>query len=476
MSTRTPTTRPPHILIVDDDVHLCELLAIRLESAAYRVTVAHDAKGGLEHLGQEPIDAMILDLRLAEDDGLDVLQRVQERAPDVPVVMLTAHGSIETAVEAMQRGAYGFMTKPFEHQELLQKLGHAVERAALQREVADLRRVIGSAEDRHLVGVSRTIAQLRETIRRIAATDVTVLVTGESGTGKELVARSLHELSPRSKERFVGVNCGAIPSELLESELFGHVKGSFTGATQDREGVFGAAHGGTLFLDEIGEASPAVQVKLLRALEERVYTRVGSTREEKTDVRIVAATNRDLRAEVAEKRFREDLFYRLRVVPLEVPPLRERGEDIPVLSELFLERAASRHRLPVPRLARDALEALLAYDWPGNVRELRNELEAALLMSGADELRLEHLPTLARADVRPSPAAPESVGLPAPDEALPPLKVARDAFERAYLAEALRRSQGNVTAAAKLAGRNRSDFYDLLRRHGLSPPGASRKS
>jgi two-component system response regulator GlrR len=468
MTTRPHIDTPPHVLVVDDDVHLGELLAIRLESRGYRVTVEPTARGGLDRLGREQIDVMILDLRLSDGDGLEVLLRVQERSPDVPVVVLTAHGTIETAVLAMQRGAYGFLTKPFEDHDLLQKLAHAVERSALRREVAGLRSAMG--DERHLVGVSAAMARVREVIARIGPTDVTVLITGESGTGKEVAARALHAHSPRAKERFLGVNCGALPPELLESELFGHTKGAFTGAAQEREGLFGAARGSTLFLDEIGEASPAVQVKLLRVIEERRFTKIGSTREEDADVRIIAATNRDLRVEVAEKRFREDLFYRLRVVPLVMPPLRERREDIPVLAELFLERAASRHGLRVPRLARDALESMLAYPWPGNVRELRHELEAALLLAGADELRAAHLPHLSGV-VAPPPPSPPSLGplLPPPDQPLPPLKDARDAFERAYLVEALRRCAGNVAAAARAAGRNRSDFYDLLRRHQISP-------
>ncbi|MFT3765406.1 MAG: sigma-54 dependent transcriptional regulator [Minicystis sp.] len=471
MSNRPRLEVPPHVLVVDDDVHLGELLAIRLESRGYRVTFTATARAGLERLGHEQIDAMILDLRLQDADGLDVLARAQERSPDLPVIILTAHGTIETAVLAMQRGAYGFLTKPFEDHELLQKLAHAVERSALKREVAGLRSAMGAGDDRHLVGVSAAIGRVREVIARIAPTEATVLITGESGTGKELAARSLHAFSPRAKERFVGVNCGALPPELLESELFGHVRGAFTGAAQDREGLFGAARGGTLFLDEIGEASPAVQVKLLRAIEERRFTRVGSTREEDADVRLIAATNRDLRVEVAEKRFREDLFYRLRVVPLQMPPLRDRREDIPVLAELFLERAASRHGLRVPRLSRDALEAMIAYPWPGNVRELRHELEAAMLLAGTDELRAAHLPHLSSLTPAPPSGTTEITGplLPPPDQPLPTLKDARDAFERAYLVEALRRCAGNVAAAARAAGRNRSDFYDLLRRHQISP-------
>ncbi len=483
--SRRPAESPPHVLVVDDDDELCELLTIRLESRGYRVTAETRARHALARLGREHVDAMLLDLRLIDADGLEVLSEVHDRSPDVPVIVLTAHGSIETAVEATRRGAYGFVTKPFLDHEVLQKLAHAVESFALKREVAGLRRVVGGrSEDRRLLGVGPAIGRAREAIARLAPTDATVLVLGESGTGKELAARGLHALSHRAQGPFVAVNCAALAPDLLESTLFGHTRGSFTGAVSDREGLFGAARRGTLFLDEIGEASIAVQAKLLRVLQERRYSRVGSAVEEDADVRVVAATNRDLRVEVAERRFREDLFYRLHVVPLQMPALREHPEDIPVLAELFLERAAARHGLPVPALSPRALTTLLTHTWPGNVRELENVLEAALLMSGGapiSEAYLRDLQPRAPGDL--AAPAPAHVAAPAPalgppfeafvDSLLnagdvPTLRDVRDAFERAYLVALLKRVSGGVTAAARLAGRNRSDFYDLLRRHGLS--------
>jgi two-component system, NtrC family, response regulator GlrR len=488
MDIRRSRNTRPHVLIVDDDQELCELLALRLENNRYKVTTEGTAKGAIERLSSEQVDGIILDLRLRDADGLDVLTQIQQRTPDAPVVILTAHGTIETAVEAMRRGAWGFITKPFHDHELLQKLAHAVENAALRREVKGLRRIVGaSSEDAQLIGTSRALARVREVIKRVAPTDVTVLITGESGTGKELAARSLHAMSPRGKGPFVALNCGAIPPDLLESELFGHTKGAFTGATKDRSGLFAAAHGATLFLDEIGDASLAVQVKLLRVLQERRYTPVGSTVEEEADVRVIAATNRDLHNDVAAGRFREDLFFRLHVVPLAMPSLRERLEDVPLLAEVFLERAAARHGFAVPHLSRAALDVLLAHGWPGNVRELGNVMEAALLLAGADELRPEHLMGLTTPlSLRSPPAsapqlAPDEGSAPRsphcelltpltnPDMPLPPLKEARDAFERLYLIEALKRVSGNVSAAARVAGRNRTDFYELLRRHGISP-------
>ncbi|MBK9259671.1 MAG: sigma-54-dependent Fis family transcriptional regulator [Polyangiaceae bacterium] len=473
----------PHILVVDDEPHLCELLAYRLEHHGYRVTTELSAKGVPEALEQASIDAMILDLRLEDGDGLEVLSEVQKRSPDVPVVILTAHGTIETAVEAMQRGAYGFLTKPFQDYELLQKLAHAIESGRLKREVAGLRRIVGDAsQDNRLLGTSEVIAAVRERITRVAPADATVLLLGESGTGKELAARSIHALSPRRSRPFIAINCGALPSELLESELFGHVRGAFTGASRDKEGLFAAANGGTLLLDEIGEAPQAVQVKLLRVLQEKRIAKVGSSVEEDIDVRIVAATNRDLRAEVTAGRFREDLFYRLHVVPIVMPPLRDRPEDIPLLAEMFLRRAAARYGLREPHLSPDALRVLMDHPWPGNVRELANVLEGAILLCQDERVRVRELaaimsppakvPTLGKTTESAGSLdedGPGSLaGLSGSDAPLPPLRAARDSFERAYLIEALRRAGGNVSAAAKLAGRNRTDFHDLLRKHGIS--------
>jgi two-component system, NtrC family, response regulator GlrR len=470
---------PPHVLIVDDDRELCDLLVLRLESRGYKASAVPSVAAALAALGREHYDAMLLDLRLEDGDGFEVLEGVRKRSTDLPVVVLTAHGSIDTAVESMRRGAFGFVTKPFQDHDLLQKLAHAVESYRLRREVAGLRRIVGGeGETWRLVGVSTAIEQVRETIARVAPSDVTVLVLGESGTGKELVARSIHAASNRAQAPFVAVNCAALTPDLLESTLFGHVRGAFTGAVTDHTGLFGAAEGGTLFLDEVGEAPPPVQAKLLRALQERRYTRVGSTAEQEADVRVLAASNRDLRQEVAEKRFREDLFYRLHVVPLAVPPLRERREDVTLLAEMFLERSAARHNLPVPRLGPRALAALSQHAWPGNVRELANVIEAAALLCGGDEIGPEHLPGVGLAQATAPPAALDGfsegvsrlLGPYAQAEAppLPSLRDARDAFDRSYLDTVLTRTAGNVTLAAKLAGRNRTDFYDLLRRHGRS--------
>lgn len=483
MTKSEPHIDRPHVLIVDDEPHLCELLAYRLEHHGYRTTIELRARGVPDALDQANFDAMILDLRLEDGNGLEVLAEVQKRAADLPVIMLTAHGTIESAVEAMQRGAYGFLTKPFQDYELLQKLAHAIESGRLKREVSGLRRIVGDTNQAdRLLGTSDAIAAVRELITRVASAEATVLLLGESGTGKELAARSIHALSPRKANPFVAINCAALPSELLESELFGHVRGAFTGANRVKEGLFAAANGGTLLLDEIGEAPGAVQVKLLRVLQEKRIAKVGSSTEEDIDVRIIAATNRDLRSEVAAGRFREDLFYRLHVVPLVMPPLRERVEDIPLLAELFLRRAAARYGVREPHLSPEALRILMDHSWPGNVRELANVLEGALLICQDERLCPRDLAAIMSPPARAAQASKLVDPLPVSDDEplsplsrivdpnvpLPPLRVARDSFERAYLGEALRRAGGNVSAAAKLAGRNRTDFHDLLRKHGIS--------
>jgi two-component system response regulator GlrR len=472
--------RRQHVLVVDDDEDLRELLSLRLEHNGYEVVCEQTCAGGMDRLEDRGFDAMILDLRLPDGDGLSLLPRIKERRPDLPVIMLTAHGSIESAVEAMRLGAFGFLTKPFLDHDLLQTIRHAVETVKLRREVADLRRVVGEENERFLIGTSAAMRKVREVVARVGPTEVTVLITGESGTGKELAARSIHDASPRARGPFVAINCAAMPEDLLESELFGHVKGAFTGALRDKPGLFAAASGSTLFLDEIGDAPLKVQAKLLRVLQEKRYTRVGSTKEEEADVRVLAATNRDLKADVAAGRFREDLFYRLHVFPLEMPPLRAHPEDVPVLAQVFLERAGARHGLPVPRITKETVEALVQHQWPGNVRELAHVMEAALLYATDDELRPEHLRgvTAQNAATTARKSLPDVAegGLPASlaaltdtTSALPPLKEARDAFDRAYVMEALKRANGNVSAAARTAGRNRTDFYELMRRLGISP-------
>jgi two-component system, NtrC family, response regulator GlrR len=487
MTKNQETTSRAHVVIVDDEDDLCELIALRLRHHGYRVSTERTARGGLEIFEREQVDAMIVDLRLERENGLDLLSALLQRSADLPIIILTAHGTIETAVEAMRRGAYGFLTKPFDDHELLQKLEHAVERIALRREVAGLRRIVGGSTARaRLLGTSSGISHVREVIARVAPTDASILVLGESGTGKEVAARSVHELSSRASGPFVAVNCGALPADLLESELFGYVKGAFTGANRNKDGLLAVAEGGTLFLDEVGDAPPSVQVKLLRVLQERIYLRLGSTEPISADVRILAATNRELRADIESGRFREDLFYRLHVVPLRMPPLRECREDIPLLAEVFLSRAAAQHGLGAVHVTPEAVQLLIDHDWPGNVRELANVVEGAAVLCRDGRLQPSHLTSviavsprsgaLARTEATRAELPPgRANGLAFPlisqrngsSEAFPPLRVAREAFDRFYLEEVLRRAAGNVSTAARMAGRNRTDFHDLLRRHDL---------
>lgn len=447
---------------------------MRLEHHGFRVSTEQTGRGAIEVIEREIVDAMLLDLRLQGESGMDVLDEVQKRSLDLPVIILTAHGSIDAAVDAIKRGAYGFLTKPFDDHELVQKLEHGVERVRLRREVAGLRRIVGeSSSGERLLGTSAAMIAVRELIARVAPADVNALILGESGTGKEVAARSIHALSPRRDAPFVAINCGALPAELLESELFGHRRGSFTGATRDKPGLFAAAEGGSLFLDEIGDAPLAVQVKLLRVLQERSYMPVGSTEAVPTNARVLAATNRDLRADIASGRFREDLFYRLHVLPITMPALRDRREDIPLLAELFLSRASAQAGKTAPHLSSEALHILMQHDWPGNVRELANAVQGATLLASDGVLRPPHLrAVLPPRDDEPSQPTQEPgkviAALTEQRGALPPLREAREAFDRDYLREALRLSGGNVSAAAKLSGRNRTDFHDLLRRYEIS--------
>lgn len=461
--------RNPHVLVVDDEEDLCELLALRLKHEGFLVTTCARPQDALLALQQHPLDAVLLDLRLEDDNGLDLLTQVLNRNADMPIIMLTAHGTTETAVEAMKRGAYGFLTKPFDDHELVQELRHAVDHSHLRREVAGLRRMVGGNGSQRLLGTSPRISVAREIIARAASTEATVLILGESGTGKELAARTIHDLSPRHDKPFVAINCGALPHDLLESELFGHMRGAFTGANREKEGLFAVANEGTLFLDEVGDAPAEVQLKLLRVLQERLFIPVGATEPRATDVRIVAATNRDLAQAVYEGRFREDLYYRLHVVPVTMPTLRSRVEDIPILAQVFLSRAALQYRLSAPEITEQALKFLLKHSWPGNVRELANVVEAAAVMSRDGTITADHIeavlprPPRARSEpIRDSLVEGHDVSAP-----LPPLSEAKQLFERNYLITLMKQCNGNVSAAARMADRNRSDLHELLRRHGL---------
>jgi len=451
------------LLLVEDEPDQRRLLADLLAGAGYRVVEAATIAEADAELARAPVDLVISDWRLPDGDGGALLARTRAEHPETGFVMVTAYGTIARAVEAVRAGADDYLAKPFEAQALTLAVERTLERRALARENRRLAEEIG-ARDRliDLVGRSAAMRRLFAQVERLAATQATILLTGESGTGKELAARALHQLSPRRDKPFVAVNCAAIPEGLVESEFFGVERGAYTGADRARAGRFEAAHGGTLFLDEIGELPLALQPKLLRALQEGKVQRVGGAAEIAVDVRVLAATNRDLAAEVAASRFRQDLFYRLNVVPLQLPPLRERREDIPLLVEHFAAHAARRHGVPSPRIGPKVARALFEYAWPGNVRELANAIERLTLLAEAGEARLEDLPGEMLA--RPSGAGPFR---------LPPQGISWDEHERDMLKQAMALAAGNRARAAKLLDLPYKAFLYRLEKHGLETSPAS---
>lgn len=443
------------ILAVDDDRNLVALLQMRLEAAGYEVITAFDELEALERAKEQMIDLSIVDLQLVQKDGISVMEDLHLIIPDMPVIILTAYGSIETAVEAMKRGAYSYLTKPFEPQELLFQIQKALENRRLSSEIERLK---GLLEERYsfssIVTRNERMQKVLEVISRIAKTESTVLVLGESGTGKDLIAKAIHLASERKEKSFVAVNCAALPEPLLESSLFGHEKGAFSGAVRSAKGLFLQAHEGTIFLDEIGDMPLSIQAKVLRVLQERNFYPVGSERLTDVDVRIIVATNKNLEEQVKQGLFREDLYYRIHVIPIHLPPLRERKEDIPPLVEHFLRKFSQQAKKEVKGLTPEAMQKLMLYDWPGNIRELENVLEYAVAMSDKDFIT-EDLILRTKGVVTQAPVQP--------------LKEARDAFEKSYLIYLLEVSRGKVSEAAKLAGKYRADFYILLKKHNLNP-------
>ncbi len=487
-------TEKLRLLIVDDEEASRYGMRRALTTFGYSVTEADSAEAARILLKQQQPDLMLLDVNLPGMSGLDFLRELQGSdggngisAPPASaggsspggsvsrplVIIITAHGSERMAVEAVKAGAYDYLSKPFELDELRLVIKNAAERVELQRENLSLRRRIEVERSQRgaLIGTSEGMQRVRAMIEKVAETDATVLVRGESGTGKELVARELHEKnSVRSQGPFVAVNCAALPSELIESELFGHEKGAFTGAAARRQGKFEQANGGTLFLDEIGDMSANVQAKLLRALEERRIERLGGNESIPVDVRIVSATHRPLEQEIAAGNFRADLFYRLRVMTIDIPPLRDRREDIPVLAETFTRAAAVRYGLPLRQVGQSALRRLVEYEWPGNVRELKNTIERAAIMAEGEELRSQDLPdeivtTPGAGKISTDDSDSTDGGLRVPFTA--EFREDRREFERRYISRCLEHTQGNVTKAAEILGMHRQSLQHKLRQLGL---------
>jgi DNA-binding NtrC family response regulator len=456
---------PARVLVVDDEEVQRTLLEKALRRAGYQVELARSAEDALARFAPRRFDVVLTDLRMPGRSGLDLLDEIRAADPDAAVVVMTAFGTIEAAVAAVKRGAEDFIPKPLHLDQLELVLSRALQRRRTAIEVENLRALADTRESvGGLVGASRAMREVFRLIDRVAGTDHTVLIGGESGTGKELCARAIHAASARRDRRFQPVNCAAIPDALLESELFGHEKGAFTGADSRKIGHIEVASGGTLFLDEIGEAKAAVQTKLLRVLQEREVVRVGATDAVKVDVRVICATNKDLAAEVAAQRFREDLFYRLNVFPIRMPPLRERIEDLPALVDHVLRRGLPDGTAP-PAVSIDAMVALSRHPWPGNVRELENVVARARLFAGERAIGLEDLPPEVRADVRPAPrggdAMAELVALP--------LRDARERFEVVYLERLLRDAHGNVSEVARRAGLGRPSLHEKLKKLGVDP-------
>jgi DNA-binding NtrC family response regulator len=451
------------VLILDDEPVIREVLGAVLAKAGHVTREAATAAEGLQRLEKEPIDLLLLDLMLPDRPGLEVLVDVRARHPEIPVVVVTAYSSVESAIAAMREGAFHYIPKPFRNEEVVHVVRQALEKRRLVAENRALRAKLEPAGGfREIVGRSAAMERVFETVRQAAVARTTVLITGESGTGKELVAKALHRLSPRAAGAFVTVHSGALPTDLLESNLFGHVRGSFTGAVADKKGLFKAADGGTIFFDEIGTVPLETQAKLLRVLQEREFTPVGAVEPIHSDVRVLAATNADLTKAVAEGRFREDLFYRLCVITVNLPPLRERKDDVPLLVETLLARAAAENGRAVPSVTPAAMKALLDHDWPGNVRELENVLERALVL-GHGVIDLDQLPDAVRRSV-PRAAAFPAEGLN--------FKDAVGAYERALLAAALGRANGVQKRAAELLGLKPTTLNEMLKRHGMLPRDA----
>jgi two-component system nitrogen regulation response regulator NtrX len=449
---------PARILLIDDDAGIRESMRMPLEYEGYEYLSAGSAEEGIALVQRESPDIVFLDVKMPGIDGMEALNRIKALNEGVPVVMISAHGTTSTAFEASKRGAVDFIEKPFGAERLLVTIRNQLDRSRLIDENRTLRR---AAEVRHqMVGESPGLRQVGDAIKRAAPTNATVLLLGESGVGKELVARAIHRNSLRSRDRFIQVNCAAIPEELIESELFGHEKGSFTGATEKQIGKFEQADKGTIFLDEVGDMSPKTQAKVLRVLQEGEVERLGSARTIKVDVRVIAATNKDLEAEIEKGTFREDLYFRLSVIPIRVPPLRDRREDIPLLVKHFADLFARENNRRPPRFTPGALEFLKSARWKGNVRELKNTVERLIIMTPGDSVDVDDLRDIVR--LEPRPQTPDNNEKPGT------LREFKESAERAFLVEKLREHSWNISKTAEVIGTPRSNLYKKLEQYGIT--------
>jgi len=456
------TQRATAILVVDDDATIRKVLTILLRKAGHQVSDAESIGAANRQLGERSFDLIIVDLHLSDGNGIDLIRLVRQSYPDTESILLTGFGTIESSVEAMQAGAFDYITKPFSNHEFMIRVGKALERRAMRQEIVSLRQHVAMSYGfDNIVGISKQILQVIETARRIAPTDITVLITGASGTGKELFARAIHHHSGRRHQPFVAIDCSAIPETLMESELFGHTKGSFTSATQNRKGLFEEADGGTVFLDEVSNMPASIQVKLLRFLQDSVIRRVGSSTTHKVDVRIVAAANRELSAMVGEGKFREDLYYRLNVIPLNLPTLKQRSEDIEILTEYFLRRLAVEIGRPSLTISREAVDRLLSHTWPGNIRELENTLKRAAVLCTSNHLETADIMFVASEDNgSKQPVGPSRTSLRIKGNLL-------DNTQRELIVKALEENGWNYTKTANDLGIGRTTLWRKIRRYDL---------
>ncbi|MBI2944744.1 MAG: sigma-54-dependent Fis family transcriptional regulator [Candidatus Wallbacteria bacterium] len=468
---------PARILLVDDEEAMCFMMKAFLKKASppYEAVAVNSGEEALERLQTEHFDVVVTDLNMPGMSGAELIEKAKALNPATPIIAVTSFGTSETKGEVMTRGAFQYIERPFKESAFLLHIERALETLSLKREVATLRtRVERDDALRQVRGNSRAIEQVKEILPTIAKNEASVIIYGESGTGKELFARAIHDLSPRVRGPFVTLNCGALPETLLENELFGHMKGAYSDATSDQPGLAREADQGSLFLDEIGEIGLAIQVKLLRFLQEREYRPLGSTKTIKSNVRIIAATNRDLREAIVQGTFREDLYYRLNIIPIHLPPLRNRREDIPILANFFLQKYASLYGRRLDRFTPEALQKLMNYPWPGNIRELENKIQQILVIApegavGPDQIGFDELPGGTRAVSLDMAVADPLDGV----DFGQPFAIAKqrliERFEKRYLTEALAANRGNVSSAARRSGKDRRAFFELLRKHSIDP-------